>query len=43
MQEFDFVVIGAGEAGASAAYALAAHGTVALLEREDMPGYHSTG
>lgn len=43
MQEFDFVVIGAGVAGASAAYELATHGTVALLEREDMPGYHSTG
>lgn len=43
MQKFDFVVIGAGVAGASAAYELAAHGTVALLEREDMPGYHSTG
>jgi D-arginine dehydrogenase len=43
VKEFDFVVIGAGAAGASAAYELAAHGTVALLEREDMPGYHSTG
>ena len=43
MQEFEFVVIGAGVAGASAAYELATHGTVALLEREDMPGYHSTG
>lgn len=43
MGKFDFVVIGAGVAGASAAYELAAHGTVALLEREDIPGYHSTG
>ncbi|MCH8111660.1 MAG: FAD-binding oxidoreductase [Proteobacteria bacterium] len=43
MKKFDFVVIGAGVAGASAAYELASHGRVALLEREDMPGYHSTG
>ena len=43
VQRFDFVVIGAGAAGASAAYELSAHGKVALLEREDMPGYHSTG
>ncbi len=42
-RQFDFVVIGAGIAGASAAYELAAHGSVAVLEREDMPGYHSTG
>jgi len=40
---FDFVVIGAGIAGASAAYELAAQGSVVLLERESMPGFHSTG
>ena len=39
----DFVVIGAGIAGASAGYALAKHGDVVVLEREDQPGYHSTG
>lgn len=39
----DFLVIGAGIAGASAGYELAAHGSVIVLEREDMPGYHSTG
>ena len=42
-QIFDFVVIGAGIAGASVAYELADSGSVMLLERESMPGYHSTG
>lgn len=39
----DVLVIGAGMAGASAAYELAATLRVVLLERETMPGYHSTG
>jgi D-arginine dehydrogenase len=39
----DFVVVGAGIAGASAAYELAAHGEVLLLEREHVAGYHTTG
>ena len=39
----DFIIIGGGIAGATAAYRLAEHGTVALLEMEDQPGYHSTG
>ena len=39
----DFLVIGAGIAGASAAYWLAPHGRVTVLERESQPGYHSTG
>ena len=39
----DFLVIGAGMAGASAAAHLAAMGPVILLERESQPGYHSTG
>jgi D-arginine dehydrogenase len=43
MNTCDFLVIGAGIAGASAAYELAAHGRVVLLEREHLPGYHSTG
>jgi D-arginine dehydrogenase len=40
---FDFVIIGAGISGAAAAYELAAHGTVMILEAEPVPGYHSTG
>ncbi|MCO5099404.1 MAG: FAD-binding oxidoreductase [Burkholderiaceae bacterium] len=48
MDEFDFVVVGGGIAGAGAAWALAApHGearpSVVVLERESQPGYHSTG
>ncbi len=39
----DFVVIGAGIAGASLAYELASHGRVIVLEIESQPGYHSTG
>jgi D-arginine dehydrogenase len=39
----DFMVIGAGIAGAAAAFELAAHGKVAMLETESRPGYHSTG
>lgn len=39
----DFIVIGAGIAGASAAAELAAHGDVVLLETEPQPGYHATG
>ena len=30
-------------AGASVAYWLAPHGRVVVLEREDQPGYHTTG
>lgn len=41
---YDFVIIGAGMAGASVAYRLAHHGaSVIVLEGESQPGYHSTG
>ncbi len=42
----DFLIIGAGMAGASAAYELtggAPGATVVVLEREEFPGYHTTG
>lgn len=39
----DFLVIGAGMAGASAAYALAAAGSVIVLEAEARAGVHATG
>jgi D-arginine dehydrogenase len=39
----DFLVIGAGIAGASTAYFLAPHARTILLEREAQPGYHTTG
>lgn len=40
---YDFLVIGGGIAGASAAYELSAHGSVLLLEAENTTGYHATG
>jgi len=43
MDQVDVVVIGAGIAGASVAFALAETASVLLLEREDQPGYHTTG
>jgi len=43
MTTCDFLVIGAGISGAAAAYELAAHGKVIVLEAESAPGYHSTG
>ncbi|WP_299391455.1 FAD-binding oxidoreductase [Pelagibius sp.] len=43
MQSCDFLVVGAGIAGASAAYELAAGGSAIVLEREEAPGYHTTG
>jgi len=39
----DVIVIGAGMAGASVAAELAVDCQVVMLEREDHPGYHSTG
>lgn len=43
MQSWDFVIIGAGIAGASMGWELAAQRRVLLLERESQPGYHTTG
>lgn len=39
----DWLIIGAGIAGASLAWRLAPHGRVVVLEREPRPGMHSTG
>ena len=39
----DFLIIGGGIAGASAAFELAPYGNVLLLEAEDAAGYHATG
>src|SRR3954464_12560322 len=43
MQEFDFAIVGAGIAGVSAAYHLAPHARVIVLEREHVAAYHTTG
>jgi D-arginine dehydrogenase len=43
MSGADFLVIGGGIAGLSAAARLAAHGRVLVLEAEDALGYHSSG
>ncbi|MEX6501314.1 NAD(P)/FAD-dependent oxidoreductase [Pseudomonas zhanjiangensis] len=43
MQHVDYLIIGAGIAGASTGYFLAPHGRTLLLERESLPGYHATG
>ncbi|HXD42501.1 MAG TPA: FAD-dependent oxidoreductase [Ramlibacter sp.] len=43
MTEFDAAIVGAGIAGASLGWRLADHRKVVVLEREDQPGYHSTG
>ncbi|CAN7368937.1 FAD-binding oxidoreductase [Bosea sp. LjRoot90] len=39
----DVIIVGGGIAGASAAYVLSRHGSVALIEREEHAGYHSSG
>jgi D-arginine dehydrogenase len=39
----DFLILGAGIAGASTGYFLAPHARCVMLERESQPGYHSTG
>lgn len=43
MEQFDVIIVGAGIAGASGGFFLSESRRVVLLEREDQPGYHSTG
>jgi D-arginine dehydrogenase len=43
VESADFLVIGAGVAGLSAAARLAVHGRVAVIEAEQAIGYHSSG
>ena len=43
MADYDFIVVGAGIAGASVAAHLAATARVCILEMEDRAGYHTTG
>jgi D-arginine dehydrogenase len=43
MQQYDFLVVGAGIAGASAAAHLAETQRTLIVEMEDRPGYHTTG
>ncbi len=43
MTETDFLIIGGGIAGLSAAARLARHGRVRVIEAEDALGYHSSG
>ncbi len=43
MSEADFLVVGGGIAGLSAASRLARHGKVVVLEAEEALGYHSSG
>lgn len=43
MKTFDVIIIGAGIAGASVASEMGDDARVLVLEREEQPGYHSTG
>jgi D-arginine dehydrogenase len=43
LTDCDFLIVGAGIAGASIGHFLAPHGSTVVLERESQPGYHSTG
>ncbi len=43
MRDADFLIVGGGIAGASAAYRLAPHGRTIILEAESQPGYHTSG
>jgi D-arginine dehydrogenase len=43
LQEYDFVIVGAGIAGVSVAYHLSPQARVLILERENVAAYHTTG
>lgn len=43
MQTVDFLIVGAGIAGAGMAYRLAGHGEVMVCDMEDQADYHTTG
>ena len=43
MHETDFLVVGAGIAGAGFAYYSASNGRVTIIDMEDQAGYHTTG
>ncbi|WP_262694331.1 NAD(P)/FAD-dependent oxidoreductase [Kordiimonas aquimaris] len=43
MKTVDFLIVGAGIAGAGMAYRLAGHGRVLLVDMEAQAGYHTTG
>lgn len=43
MELYDFLVLGSGIAGASIACELATRARVLIVEREESPGYHTTG
>jgi D-arginine dehydrogenase len=43
LERFDVIVVGGGMSGASVAHELSHDARVLLLERESMPGFHSTG
>ena len=43
MDQYDVIIIGAGIAGSSAAYEIAASHSVLILEGESHPGYHTSG
>lgn len=43
MQTVDFLIVGAGIAGAGMAYRLAGHGDVLVCDMEDQADYHTTG
>lgn len=43
MQKLDFLIVGAGIAGAGIAYRLIGHGDVMLVDMEEQAGFHTTG